>query len=391
MKRINHIIAITFLLVFCITGCNNQVKEVTGPVSSPLNVRGFKYPVVNADNSATFMVNAPKAKKVQLNLGKVSDMKKNDAGMWTITTEPLVPGFHYYSLIIDGCEVSDPSSESFFGNHMMMSAIEVPEKGVDFYMPKNVPHGDVRMKYYYSKMTEKWRTAYVYTPPDYDSNTDKRYPVLYLFHGGGEDETGWSRQGKVDFIMDNLIAEGKSVPMIIVMESSAASRPRQNAQPRPSGSSATRSGYTGMYDTFKEVMVKEIIPVMDSCFRTIPDRGHRAIAGLSMGAFLSFEVGLTNLDTFSAIGGFSGNGMIRTEEDMKNAFNGVFNDAASFNQKVNVFFLGIGSVEGQNSKNFCDMCTKAGIKSVYFESQGTAHEWLTWRRCLHEFAPLLFK
>ena len=392
MKRINQILAISILLVLCICGCKNQVKSTSGPVSASTNVRGVKYPVVNPDNSATFKVAAPDARKVQLDLGGLTDLKKDEKGLWTVTTKPLVVGFHYYSLIIDGCLVADPSSESFFGMGRMASGIEIPEKEVDYYMPRNVPHGEIRMKYYYSRITENWRTAYVYTPPDYDSNTDKRYPVLYLFHGGGEDETGWSLQGKVEFILDNLIAESKAEPMIIIMDRAGATKPNTAGQSRTANNAAGGSRpFAGMFDTFRDVMIKEIIPVMDSCFRTIPDRDHRAIAGLSMGGFLTFEVGLNNLDKFSSIGCFSGSTLAKTETDLKADFKGIFDDPSSLNQKVHVLFFGVGSEENSNTKNVSDMLTKLGISNTYFLSPGTAHEWLTWRRSLYQFAPLLFK
>jgi hypothetical protein len=200
--------------------CWAQASQPAADDSKPAtsNVPGQQYPRIDAQLRAAFRVSAPNAQKVQVSVGKTYDMVKGDNGVWTVTTNPLVSGFHYYWLVIDGVRVADPASESFFGVSQMCSGIEVPEKGVDFYDAKDVPHGEVRAKWYYSKVTSVWRRCFVYTPPDYDTKPTARYPVLYLQHGGGEDERGWVVQGRVSFIMDNLIAEGKARPMIIVMD-----------------------------------------------------------------------------------------------------------------------------------------------------------------------------
>jgi hypothetical protein len=306
------------------------------PASS--NVVGQQYPQIDSELHATFRISAPDAQKVQFSMGPAQDMVKGEDGIWTITTKPLVPGFHYYTLLVDGARVSDPNSESFFGVSRMMSGIEVPEKGVDFYDAKDVPHGDVREKWYWSTTTNAWRRCYLYTPPDYDTNPSARYPVLYLQHGAGEDERGWSTQGHVNFILDNLIAAGKAKPMIIVMDNGGGSaafaggaRGRSGPAASPgstpaaasggaagtfpatggnqptaetSGSSATVVQASGAsapvaqapadggrvpgrggifnFTTFENVLINELIPMIDSTYRTIPDREHRAMAGLSM-------------------------------------------------------------------------------------------------------------
>src|SRR5262249_14128075 len=241
-------------------------------------------------------------------------------GVWTITTEPLVPGFHYYTFVIDGARVSDPNSETFFGVSRMMSGIEVPEKGVDFYDPKDVAHGEVRERWYHSKSTDTWRRCYVYTPPDYDSNSSRRYPVLYLQHGAGEDERGWPTQGHVNFILDNLIAAGKAKPMIIVMDNGGggaafAGGPRGRGGPPPAG-----RGGLGNFGAFQEILLDELIPMIDSTYRTISDREHRAMAGLSMGGMQTMQIGLGHLDKFAYLGGFSGGG--RGAGDIKAAYGG---------------------------------------------------------------------
>ena len=385
--------------------CWGQAEECK---PSTLNVPGAQYPCVHPDGRATFRLVAPDAHKVQVRVGQAFDMVKGTDGAWTATTTPLAVGFHYYTLVVDGVTLADPASRTFFGSGWENSGIEVPEAAdVDYYLPKDVPHGQVSQRWYYSKVTGKWRRCFVYTPPDYDA-AKTRYPVLYLLNGWGEDESGWYTQGHVNFIMDNLIAARKSKPMIIVMDNLNAVKPGEDgsiffgrgfvAQPRPAveggrGAPAGRGGlasFTGA--TFTEMMLTDLIPTIESTYRVLPGRENRAMAGLSMGGMQTFLTTLANLDKFAYIGGFSGStGGFTGTFDPKTSDHGVFADAAAFNKKVKVLFLGIGSVEGPNTKNFSDQLTKAGIKNVYFESPGTAHEWLTWRRCLNDFAPRLFR
>ena len=392
--------------------CLAQTTDSSLPASS--NVMGSKYPRIHPDLSASFRLKAPDAQKVAVHVGGADyDMTKDAEGFWTATSKPLVPGFHYYSLIVDGVAINDPGSETFYGVSRQFSGIEIPEEGVDFYAPKNVPHGDVREHWYHSTTTEQWRRCFIYTPPGYDTATKTRYPVLYLQHGGGEDERGWVVQGHVNFIMDNLIAEKKTKPMLIVMDRGYATKPGEPLPQPPSQAPATSplTGGTGAplaapapprpsfltSTTFEEVVVNELIPMIDATYRTIPDRDHRAMAGLSMGGMQTFQITMKHLDKFSYIGGFSGagGGMGGTAFDSKTAFNGAFSDPAAFNKKVKLVWLGIGTKEPErmyNSvKNFKDSLDKAGIKLVYYESPGTAHEWQTWRREMVQFTPLLFR
>ena len=387
--------------------CQGQPAEDAKPAVS--NVMGQQYPQIHADLSATFRLKAPEARSVQVQVGadqKHYDLVKGDDAVWTGKTPPLVPGFHYYYFFVDGVQVNDPASHAFYGVSKDSSGIEVPEKGVDFYDARQVPHGEIRNRWYFSKITESWRRCFVYTPPDYDANSRTRYPVLYLQHGGGEDETGWVVQGRVNFILDNLIAARKAKPMIIVMDRGYASKPGEPAPgPRPPAVSATPgaapaqpgrgAGFMGS-STFEEVVINELIPMIDSTYRTIADREHRAMAGLSMGGMQTFQITLKHLDKFSYIGGFSGagGGMGGGAFDVKTAYNGVLNDAATFNKKVKLVWLGIGTAEAERmmagGQGFPRGADQAGIKTVYYESPGTAHEWQTWRRSLREFAPLLF-
>lgn len=349
------------------------------------NVPGVEYPRIDSNLRAIFRIHAPEACKVQVDIGRTYNLMMGEDSIWAVTTDPLVPGFHYYTLLIDGYRVSDPASESFFGVGMMMSGIEVPEKGVTYYHPADVPHGQVRSCYYHSGITGRYRRCFVYTPPGYDEDQHKRYPVLYLQHGMGEDERGWVTQGKMSFIMDNIIAEGRCKPMLVVMDNGnigAMFRPRPGVDIEKA-----RSQFGA---TFKPILLNEIIPYIDSTFRTLTDRENRAMAGLSWGGYQTFDITLHNLDKFAYIGGFSGAGMFRPGTDMKQVYNGVFGDPEDFGRKVHVLFLGTGTEEWKWITNLSKMLSDIGIEHVYYESEGTAHEWLTWRRCLYEFAPLLF-
>ncbi len=393
--------------------CRAQAPDDCKP--SSLNIPGAPYPCVHADRSVTFRVQAPDAQKVQVRLGGAHDMTKGADGLWMVTIPPQVVGFHYYSIVIDGAVVADPATRTFFGSGWDNSGIEIPEPEADaaYYAAKDVPHGQVSQRWYYSKVTGAWRRCFVYTPPDYETNARSRYPVLYLLHGWGENEQGWHTQGHVDLIMDNLIAAKKAKPMIVVMDNLNAVKPGEDASlyaargiiarrsmadvaPPPGGRGAAPAGGRGGFPTnwggvFTDMMLTDLIPMIEHAYRIAPGRENRAMAGLSMGGMQSFATVLSNMDKFAYLGGFSGSSGGRGGFDPKTSNNGVFADAAAFNSKMKVLFLGIGSVEGPGTKDFSEALTKAGIHNVYFESPGTAHEWLTWRRCLNDFAPRLFK
>lgn len=373
---------------------------------SALNIPGAPYPCVLPDNRVMFRVAAPEAHKVRVRIGKGFDMTKEADGLWYVTTTPQVIGFHYYTIQIDGAVVADPSTRSFFGGGWWNSGIEVPDPEGAYFALQEVPHGEVRQRWYHSSLTRAWRRAYVYTPPGYDTDTRTKYPVLYLMHGWGENEQGWHVQGHVDVIMDNLIAARKARPMIIVMDNLNAVKPGESAAlyyargvltqavpeppPPPGAPPAPRRGPLGSA-VFTDMMLTDLIPMVEKTFRVAPGHENRAMAGLSMGGFQTFTTTLAHLDKFAYIGGFSGSTGGRGDFDVKTAHNGVFADAAAFNKKVKVLFLGIGSEEGTGTKTFSEKLTQAGIRNVFFESAGTAHEWLTWRRCFKEFAPLLFR
>ncbi|MCU0362249.1 MAG: alpha/beta hydrolase-fold protein [Bacteroidales bacterium] len=389
MKR-TVLVSTIFLLGSVLT--NAQTGLPAGgskPASS--NVRGAEFPRVTDDLRAIFRIKAPDAGKVEVQVGKKYDMAKDSAGFWSVTTDPLVPGFHYYFLFINGVQVSDPASETFFGWGRMSGGIEIPEAGVDFYSLKDVPHGDIRQKWYFSEVTGAWRRCFVYCPPGYNESTPERYPVLYLQHGSGEDERSWGVQGRADIIMDNLIAERKALPMLIVMDQGYAVRKGAQSAAAPQPAGQQQQGPSA----FEEVVIKDLIPFIDSHFRTLSDRGHRAMAGLSMGGGQTLQITTRNLDKFAYIGGFSGTGRLTADSDLKTVFNGAFADAKSFNSRVKLVWIGIGTAEPENMykgvKGFHEALEKIGIRHVYYESPGTDHEWQTWRRSLHEFAPLLFR
>jgi enterochelin esterase family protein len=383
MKK--YIISITLTILLVNTNfAQNAVTEDFKP--SAVNQQGKQFPQVNSEGRVRAQISAPQSNKVQLDIGGVKyDLVKDEKGVWTGESAPQDEGFHYYQLNIDGASVPDPGTLYFYGAGRWGSGIEIPAKDKDFYDVKDVPHGLVSENIYFSKLTNSFRRCFVYTPAEYDQNPQKRYPVLYLQHGSFEDESGWASQGKAGLILDNLIAEEKAVPMIIVMDNGYAYKPQ-------TGENTGRPA-----SIFEEVMINEIIPMTDAKFRTIADREHRAIAGLSMGANQTMRIIMNNLDKFSNYGGFSGTSNYpgTAEIDPATFLDGKFNDGTAVNKQIKVFWLGLGTKEPNPFPGsvgaFRKMMEKQGIKYVYYESPGTAHEWLTWRRSLHQYAQLLFK
>ncbi|HEX2920525.1 MAG TPA: alpha/beta hydrolase-fold protein [Bacteroidales bacterium] len=392
---------------------------------SPYNVYGAQYPKIEADQRVTFQFKAPEAQKVQVSINnKAIDMTKNADGVWTYTSEPQDMGYHNYWMVVDGATVLDPATDAFIGYSHMCNAFEIPDPNGSFYELKDVPHGDVLIENYFSKVTNAWRKIYVYLPPDYLKNTSARYPVLYLQHGGGEDQRVWTEMGRTNVILDNLIAEGKAKPFIVVMETSAAYKPgevpaapRQGAPagqlrqgqpgqqgqagqpaaqgaPRPQGQPgaaaqgqpaaggqrpAGMGNFNRMFDTYAEVMKTDLIPFIDGRFRTLTDQPNRAMSGLSMGGMCTKAVTLANLDIFSHIGIFSG-GQIAPDE-------------ITDKSKVKLVFMSSGSREGGQATlpKAAEDLNKAGVKAVSYISPLTAHEFQTWRRSIYEYAQLLFK
>lgn len=398
MKRLGMVL----VLLLCLAGLGSaQEPGDFRPAST--NVWDAQYPRVDGKGRVEIRLKAPDAATVRVNFwsGPKTEMVKGPDGVWSVITEPLVPGLHYYTLIVDGVEMADTGSRAFFGGSKYASAVEVPEPDSTYYLPQDVPHGQVREVWYFSKVTGTWRHALVYAPPGYDERTNERYPVLYLQHGGGEDETGWVRQGHANFILDNLIASGKAKPMLVVMAYGYARRAGQPAPDlagKPFGSPEFRKSMLDMMAAFEAEVTEALIPFVDKTFRTIADRGHRAMAGLSMGGMQTYHITLNHLDLFSHIGGFSGaaGGMtLGRDLDPKTDYNGVFANPAAFAKKVRLLWLGVGTAEPERMREgirkLHASLTAAGIAHVYQESPGTDHEWQTWRRNLNDFAARLFR
>jgi len=379
MKRLLWLVVL-LLTIQCASAQNTENLAQ----AASTNVPGNEYPKLDSNRCAYFKFYAPSANLLEIDCGGKYKMQKDEKGFWTAKTNPLVVGFHYYSLIIDGASVADPSSRSFFGCCRPSSGIEVPEgKEGDYYRPQKVAHGQVRSCLYFSESKKEYRRCMVYTPAEYEYNTTKRYPVLYLQHGMGENETSWSNQGYMNNIMDNLIAANQCVPMLVVMENGDVEAPFH-----PNNGQSPDEARAQYGASFIEVMLNDLIPTIDKTFRTYTDREHRAMAGLSWGGHQTFETVLPHLEQFSYLGAFSGAifGL-----DIQKSYNGIFADATKFNKNVHYFFLGCGTEENMGTKTMADSLRKNGIKVAFYESPGTSHEWLTWRRCLKEFVPNLFK
>ena len=372
---------------------NSQLSIINVPddaVTAETTIPGNEFPKVDKDGRGYFYIHAPQAHKVIVDIcGKKYEMQPDGKGGFMAVTDPLPVGFHYYFMNIDGVNFVDPASETFFGCHRESGGLEVPEgpEG-DYYRPQQgIPHGSVRSIYYPSISSPlgeagkgpQWRHALVYTPAEYEKGK-KKYPVLYLQHGMGEGETSWMLQGKMQHIMDNLIASGEAVPMIVVMESGDIKAPF-----RGGSNQAGRSQYGA---SFYPVLLNDLIPYIDTHFRTKADRENRAMAGLSWGGHQTFDVVLQNLDKFAWMGTFSGAifGL-----DVRKAYNGVFTNAEEFNRKIHYFYMNWGSEDFIKSQPIVDSLRELGIKVDSSVSEGTGHEFLTWRRGLKEFVPHLFR
>jgi Enterochelin esterase and related enzymes len=355
----------------------DKINNVGRPAES--NIRSAKYPQIFPDGRAVFRVNAPESNKVQLDLGKKYDMAKNSEGVWEATTDSLSEGFHYYSLIIDGVAVADPASEAFYGMGRIASGFEVPFKGDRYYEVRNVPHGDIRIKRYYSNVTNSWRDFYMYTPPGYDQNVGEKYPVLYLMHGGGEDQRGWATQGKTDLIIDNLIAEKKAVPMIVVMVD---------------GNMPSKVFGEEVLQLFEKELTQDVIPFVEKNYRVKAELNCRALAGLSMGGIQTLYAGINHADMFSYLGVFSSGWILPMQNDIANKqFEYLKTNADKVNGNLKQFWISQGGKEDIAWRNCQTMLAKFDelkIKYTYSEYHG-GHTWPVWRNNLYNFAQVLFK
>jgi len=396
MKK--HLSLLVLILTISGSMClaqTSQQKIVEDFKPSSVNQEGKQYPQVNSEGRVRVQITAREAKKVQLDIGAVKyDLVKDTSGVWIGESAPQDEGFHYYQLNIDGASVPDPGSLYYFGASRWGSGIEIPAKDQEFYAMKNVPHGQVREQLYFSKSNNSLRRCYIYTPPGYDTDLEARYPVLYLQHGGGENETGWSKQGHANLIMDNLIAEGKAKPFIIVMDNGSWRMPEKAVTaPKDTTKQADRPKGPwppeGWADGFTKTLLEDIIPMIDANYRTLADQPNRAMAGLSMGGMQTRVITLAHPDVFSQVGMFSG-GSITTDDITK---------APGFKEKVKLVFISYGSREienprsgfGGDPKANTEALQNAGMNTHFYVSPQTAHEWQSWRRSLYQFAPLLFK
>ena len=371
---------------------NNVVPSFAGAVEdfkpNVTNQRGHQYPMVNSQGAVRAQLRAPQANSVQLDIGgKRYEMVKDENGVWTGTSDPQDVGFHYYQLNVDGASVPDPGTIYFFGAGRWGSGIEIPSADMDFWQVKNVPQGALEEKYYWSKATESMRHCFVYLPAEYQKNPNKKYPVLYLQHGNAEDENGWGSQGHTAQILDNLIAEGKAVPFIVVIDygqsqnihlvGQYAPAPQPAQQPAQPGQRQANAGP----DAFQVVLLTDIIPMVEKEYRVIADAQHRALAGLSMGGMQTRRITIANPTTFAYVGQFSG-GTISVED---------VQGAAGFKQTNKLGFMSSGSKENPRVMEAAEALKGIGMNAVGYISEGTAHEWHTWRRSLYQFAQLLFK
>lgn len=366
--------------------CGTQNSWSQTAISSIYNVPMAEYPKVDEQRRALFRLYAPEAHDVKADIcGKKYPMTKDNTGMWTVTTDPLVVGFHYYFFIVDGVQVTDPASDCFYGCGRMASGMEVPESPEEaayYTFNKSIAHGQVRECQYYSEVEGQVRRCFVYTPAEYETSPKSKYPVLYLQHGMGEDERGWHEQGHMANILDGQIASGKCKPMIVVMDYGDCGYIHRTKK------GETRDEFGA---SFGNILLRDIIPFVEKTFRVKTDRDHRAMAGLSWGGHQTFQITLTHLDQFAHIGAFSGAILMTPGQNITDVYGGVFSDADKFNKQVHTLFLGQGTEEGMGCDRMSQSLKEAGINHVYYASPGTHHEWLTWRRCLNEFLPLLFK
>ena len=372
-----------------------NVAEDFKPATS--NQDNKQYPMVNSQRMVRAQISAPQATFVGLDIaGKIYTMTKDENGLWTGTSEPQDEGFHYYQLNIDGASVPDPGSLYYYGASRWGSGIEIPSADEDFWQVNNVPQGSMGEVFYWSTYTEKMRRCHVYLPAEYFTNPTKKFPVLYLQHGMGENEYGWAEQGHTAQIMDNLIAEGKAVPCIIVMDNGLNTRrpgeqggfggPRPQGGQRPQGAPGQggprRGGFGGFSEGFKNVLFNDIIPMVEKNYRVIADAEHRAYAGLSMGGMQAREITLANPDKFAYVGSFSSGAW--NVDQVKNS--------EGFAQKVKLLFMSGGGKENMGCEEAAkNIHEQLGMKAVGYESPGTAHECHTWRRSLYLFAQLIFK
>lgn len=366
MKRLT-IVGLSLML-----SASSMMAQNVHPVT---NIRNAQYPQVTADHRGVFLLRAPEAKEVLVDIGgKKYPMTRDDKGVWTATTDVLMSGINYYFLYVDGVQISDPASETFYGCSRMSSCIEIPyEKGDVRFEMADVPHGETTMRRYYSKSEGAWRRMFIYLPPSYQTELKKSYPVLYIQHGGGEDERGWALQGRTDIILDNLIAQGKANEMIVVMSD-------------------------GNCKDFIKELTEECIPLVEKTYRVKKDAANRAMAGLSMGGIQTLNIAVEKPELFQYVGVFSSGWFAARNNNFPGMgaddnYKKLSDRKDYYNKQFREFFLTMGGEEDiafNNCKVMRQRFDEIGIKYKYFDTPG-GHTWPVWRESLYQFAQLLFR
>jgi len=360
------------------------------PTTSGLYAQGLSAsssPKVLPDSRITFTLNAPNAKEVAILFGAETTrqpMVKDEKGVWSITIGPVKSELYTYSIFVDGLRIVDPQNPELQGGTAPGSnLINVPGNPPRFDEIRDVPHGAVHILTYYSTVQKKNRKMMVYVPPTYNKDQNTKYPVLYLRHGGGGNETSWYNEGCAGIIMDNLLAEGKVKPMIIVM-------------PNGNSEAGLPSGYTDeAMALMADELFKDIAPIIESNYRVYTDEANRAIAGLSMGGGQSFYVGLRNIDKFDWIGSFSSGifgGIAGANFDAEKSIPGILTNSSIYNDNLKLFYLSVGEQDPRSepTQAVVETFKKNNLEIVYNSFQGV-HEWRVWRESLYDFLPKLFR
>jgi len=351
------------------------------------NIKGAQFPRVTQDGRVLFRFVAPSARRVEIRLAGNHPMTRTEDGAWWVLTPPIPPGFQYYSVAVDSVVFSDPASESFYGASRMSSGVEIPEPGVTFHETRDVPHGVVRVERYWSPNRKAWRRMHVYTPPDYESRPAGPWPVLYLHHGAGEDDRGWSQQGRIADILDNLVAAGRAEPMIVVMPDMYVSDQLGGGYHSP--------GAHAFQDLYQKELFETIIPFMEARYHASPDAARRAIAGLSFGGGTTFRIGVRNPDRFSAVGVFSTSAFRGTDGaifDVASVYPELLQTPQRYNNGWDMFYISSGEQDPSYDYTVrtVQFLRERGLEVVSGSFPG-AHTWGVWRKAIHDFAPRLFK
>lgn len=391
----NRILLVIVLSVLLLAAIAQPLRREPTPNDT------LKSPEVLSDKRVTFRIYAPKASEVTVSgdwisqgRGMGGNLEKDDKGVWSITVGPLVPDFYSYGFTVDGVRTIDPKNARIKqGITSLDNLFEVPGDELSFEDNKPIPHGDIHISWYQSHVLDTMRSMHVYTPPGYESTT-ARYPVLYLLHGSGDEDSGWSTIGRAGFILDNLLAANKAKPMIVVMPNGSMPRPALTpVAPGTAPSPAAVAAMSRAQEQFSDELLKNVLPYVESHYRVLASRENRAVAGLSMGGGQTLRVAPANLDKFAYIGVWSSGVNQQSASDFQKRNAEFLDDAEKTNKMVKLFWIGVGEKDtGANAsaKNLAEILKTHGIKNEFHESEG-GHTWINWRHYLNEYAPLLFR